>query len=223
MNFIRNILDAVSENLISGDAYYSIARGVFVTIGITILAWIVAAVFGIIISYFMSYDKKVISNIFKGISFFLRSTPVLLVLLLLDYVVFKQSHMSLVVLAGIGIGLYGAGHMSEVITRKVMESKKHQDVAVIHRLRQVYFTVTAPQMVEDTIFWWKRCFIQLFQWTTIVGYIAVNDLTEVMYRIGQRTMYPFFSIAFCILFYLVATLVIEIIFSYIEKYIQKKN
>ena len=220
MNFIRNILDAVSNNLISGDAYYIILKGIVVTIVITLIAWIVAGGLGILISYFMAYDKKIVSGIFRAISFLLRSTPVLLLLLLLKYVVLKQSHMNLMILAGIGIGLYGAGHLSEVITNKVNESKRTQDELVIKKLRHVYFTVTAPQMVEDTIYQWKRLFIQLFHWTTVVGYITVNDLTRVMIRIGQRTMYPFFSIAFCILFHLVTIAIIEMIFCWLEKKIK---
>ena len=221
MSVLRNLLDAVQNNLISGDAYYIIAKGVIVTFMITIIAWIVAAGLGAVLSYFMAYEKKVLSAFFSAISFLCRSTPVLLLLLLMYYVVFKSINLNLVLLSGVTIGLYGAGHFSEIIARQVRKAKEVQDDIVIRRLQQVYFSVTLPQTMEDTLFMIKRLSIQILQWTTVVGYITVNDLTEVMNRIGQRTMYPFFSIAVCIICYLIATIVIETVFHMIQKKIKK--
>lgn len=221
MSILRNLLDAVQNNLISGDAYYIIAKSVIVTFLITMIAWIVAVGLGGLMSYFMAYEKKVLSAVFSSISFLCRSTPVVLLLLLMYYVVFKSINLNLSLLAGFTIGLYGAGHFSEIIARQVMKAKEVQDDIVIKRLQQVYFSVTLPQTMEDTLFMTKRLSIQLLQWTTVVGYITVNDLTEVMNRIGQRTMYPFFSIAICIICYLIATIIIESVFKMIERKIKK--
>lgn len=223
MSILRNLLDAVQTNLISGDAYYIIAKGVFTTIAITILVWAITVAFGGVLSYFMSYEIRVLSILSSSISFVLRSTPVLLLLLLMYYVVFQSVNLNLILLSGGTIGLYGAGHFSEMLARQVKRASESQEESLIKRLRHVYFTVTLPQMVEDTAFMTKRLLIQLFQWTTVVGYITVNDLTEVMNRIGQRTMYPFFSIAVCILCYLLGTIVIEVIFQFIEKKMKEKN
>lgn len=221
MSILRNLLDAIQNNLISGDAYYIIAKSVIVTFLITVIAWIVATFVGTILSYFMSYEKKIVSAFFSSISFLCRSTPVLLLLLLMYYVVFQNIHVNLTLLAGVTIGLYGAGHFSEIMARQVRKAMESQDEVVIKRLKQVYFTVTLPQTMEDTLFMTKRLSIQILQWTTVVGYITVNDLTEVMNRIGQRTMYPFFSIAVCIICYLIATIVIETAFKMIERKIKK--
>lgn len=217
MSFIRNIFDAINNNLISGGAYYLIAKSVIVTIILVMIAWTVTVVIGSVLSYFMSYHKRGISGLAHATSFIFRSTPVVLLLLLFYYVVFKRLVFSVTLISGIAIGLYGAGHFAQIIARQVREAKKHQDIAVIRRLKQVYFTVTLPQTVEDTLFMIKRLAILLLQWTTIVGYISVNDLTEVMTRIGQRTMYPFFSIFVCIIFYLIMTILIEGMFYAIKK------
>lgn len=217
MSFIRNIFDAINNNLISGGAYYLIAKSVIVTIILVVIAWVITVAIGSVLSYFMSYHKRGISGLAHAISFIFRSTPVVLLLLLFYYVVFKRLHLSITLISGLAIGLYGSGHFAQIIARQVREAKKHQDVAVIRRLKQVYFTVTLPQTVEDTLFMVKRLAILLLQWTTIVSYISVNDLTEVMTRIGQRTMYPFFSIFVCIIFYLVMTILIEGIFYAIKK------
>ncbi len=221
MNILSNLMDAVNNNLISGDAYYIILKSVIVTFSITVIAWGVTFVLGTLVSYFMSYNQRIICSICSAISFLLRSTPVLLLLLLMYYVVFKNINLNLTLLTGITIGLYGAGHLSEIVARQVKKASEEQDEVIIKRLRQVYFTVTLPQMLEDTMFMSKRLCVQILQWTTVVGYITVNDLTEVMNRIGQRTMYPFFSIAVSIICYLIATIIIESFFRFLEKKIRK--
>jgi ABC-type amino acid transport system permease subunit len=75
--------------------------------------------------------------------------------------------------------------------------------------------------LEDSIFQVKRLMIQLLQWTCVAGYISVNDLTEVMYGIGHRTMYPFFSIAFAAILYIIITIIVEWIYKILCKKIKE--
>lgn len=223
MSFIRNIFDTVINNLISGDAYYIIAKSVIVTIAIGVIAWIVAFLVGGLVSYFMCYEKKVISRIAEAVSFVFRSTPALLMMLLFYYVFLKSSHMNPIIIASLALGFYGAGHFAEIIARGVLQAQKRQDIEVTKRLKNVFYTVALPQSMEETIFNIKRLVIHMFQWTTVVGFITVNDLTEVMNRIGQRTMYPFFSIFVCIIFHMVISIIIEGIFNAIEKRLNARS
>ena len=83
--------------------------------------------------------------------------------------------------------------------------------------------MVVPQALEDSLFHEKRLAVSLLQWTKIAGYISVNDLTEVMYGIGHRTMYPFFSIAFTGILYMLITILIEWIFKILEKKLKESN
>ena len=78
MRFITNIFNAVYNNLISGGAYYQIAKGVLVTAAVTVIAWIVAAGCGCLFSYLMCFEKKIVSSIGRGLCFVFRSVPVIL-------------------------------------------------------------------------------------------------------------------------------------------------
>lgn len=216
-SFISNIFDAVSENLISGGAYYLIAKAVAVTAMIAVFAWIIAAAAGIAISYLMCYEKRIVSGIGRGICFVFRSIPVLLIVWLLYYCFFGGSTLSGIIIVGLGIGLYGAGHLAEIISIAVKKEQEKMNKSVCSRLEKVYYTMVVPQALEDSLFQIKRLTIHLLQWTTIAGYVSVNDLTEVMYGIGQRTMYPFFSIFFAAILYMIATLLIEWIFKLIGR------
>lgn len=216
-NFVNNIFNAISDNLISGGAYYLIAKAAVVTILIILVAWVIAGLAGIGISYLMTYEKKVVSRIGRAISFVFRSVPVLLSVWLLHYCVFGSSTMSGIITAGLSIGLYGAGHLAEIISESVKKTQSRMHSDMKDKLEKFYFRMVVPQALEDSLFQVKRLAIQLLQWTTVAGYISVNDLTEVMYGIGHRTMYPFFSIAFAAIIYMLLTIVVECVFKLIGK------
>ncbi len=221
MSFFSNILDAVSDNLISGDAYYLIAKALIVTAAVTVVAWVIAFAAGALISYVGCYEKKFASMAGRFFSFLFRSTPVLLAILLFFYMFKGGSQTKGIFICGLAIGLYGAGHLSEILIHAVRVEQSKLTKGTREKLEKVYFSTVLPQAMEDSLFHIKRILILMFQWTTVVGYISVNDLTEVMMGIGQRTMYPFFSIAFSILIYLVVTIVIELVFRAIVKKIKK--
>lgn len=220
---INNIFNAISDNLISGGAYYLIAKAAVVTAIIAVLAWIIAFVVGIGISRLMSYEKKLLSRLGRAICFIFRSVPVLLSVWLLHYCVFGSSTMSGIITAGLSIGLFGAGHLAELISESVKKTQERMKGSMKDKLEKVYFRIVVPQALEDSLFHEKRLAVSLLQWTTIAGYISVNDLTEVMYGIGHRTMYPFFSIAFAAILYMLATILVEWVFKFLEKKLKKIN
>jgi len=220
---ISNIFNAVYNNLISGGAYYLIIKGILVTFLITVTAWIVAALIGIAVSYLMCYEKKVVSVIGRCMCFVFRSVPAILTLWLFYYCFFGKSSINPILISGVALGFFGAGHLSEIISRSVKKEQEELSANMKGRLEKVYFSTVIPQAAEDSLFSLKRLCVNLLQWSSVVGYIAVNDLTEVMYGIGQRTMYPFFSIFFAAICYILATILIEAVFSFVSKKIFGKD
>lgn len=220
--FISNIFNAVSENLISGGAYYLIAKAVAVTAVVTVAAWIVAALIGAALSYLMCYEKKVVSTIGRALCFVFRSVPVILTLWLFYFCIFGGGGLGAMIVAGLAIGFWGGGHLSEILARAVKKEQERLSPSLCGKLEGVYFTTVVVQAAEDSLFDIKRLAVHILQWSAVTGYIGVNDLTEVMYGIGHRTMYPFFSIFFAAILYILATLIIEWAFSFIGKKVGKE-
>ena len=214
---IGNIMGAIKDNLIAGGAYSLIIKAVIVTFVITVIAWLVAATVGAVCGYFMCYRQRVVTMLAEGFSFLFRATPVLLLLLFFYYGVFGSVNMNGILLSGLAIGLYGGGHFGEILMKTIRESEDWKNREMRRRLKSAFFTAALPHATGVSLFQVKRLSIQLLQWSTVVGYIGVNDLTEVMLTIGQRNMAPFFGIAFSILLYLIATLLIELAFAWIGK------
>lgn len=205
-------LSAVKDNLISGGAYSLILRAAVITAVITLCAWILAMAAGTLLAYGATSKRRIPAGIVRGIAFLLRSTPVLLAMLILDYGIFGAVRISSTVIAAIAVGLFGAGSIAELLTDDEDISGVTKTAALQRNLRG-FITKTVQARLAGARREWKRLMIGLLQWTTVAGYIGANDLTKVMQGIGNRTLYPVFSIAFSILLYLVAVLVTEWAFS----------
>ena len=136
--FFNNIFNAVSDNLISGGAYYLIAKAAIVTAAIAVLAWIIAGIVGIAVSYLMCYEKKVVSAIGRALCFIFRSVPVLILMWLLHYCVFGSSTLSGIITAGLSIGLYGAGHLAEIISESVKKTQETMKGSLKDRLEKYF-------------------------------------------------------------------------------------
>ena len=218
---IGNIMSAIKDNLIAGGAYTLIIKAIVVTFVITVIAWLIAIVIGAVCGYFMCYRQRAVTMLAEGFSFLFRATPVLLLILFFYYGVFGAINMNGVLLSGLAIGLYGGGHFGEILMKTIRESEDWQNREMRRRLKKAFFTAALPHATGVSLFQVKRLSIQLLQWSTVVGYIGVNDLTEVMLTIGQRNMAPFFGIAFSIVLYLIATLLIEAGFVWIGKLMER--
>ena len=216
VNGSMSILSAVKDNLISGGAYSLILRAAVITAVITLCAWLLAMVLGALLAYGATAKRRVPAAVVRGIAFLLRSVPVLLAMLLLDYGIFGAIHISSTVIAAIAVGLFGAGSLAELLTEGEKSSIDTESAPEKRSLR-AFCAETVPARLMGAKREWKRLMIGLLQWTTVAGYIGANDLTKVMQGIGNRTLYPVFSIAFSIVLYLVAVLLTEAVFSVLER------
>jgi len=213
MYALLGITDAVYSNLISGGAYFRIIKAVAVTVIITVGAWLTAMILGMLISYLMCYEKRLISGIGRAFCFIFRSVPVILVIWLIYYVPLFGINLPAVIAAALGIGLYGAGSFSEILTRSAKKEMEEYSETVKLRLKHSHFTAVIPEAIENSLFEIKRLTILILQLSSLAGYIGVGELVNVMSKIGHRNMYPFFSIFFCAVMYLIAAAILEAIFN----------
>ena len=223
MYALLGITDAVYSNLISGGAYFRIIKAIIVTGIITVAAWIIAMILGMLVSYLTCYEKKLLSGIGRALCFILRSCPVVLLIWLLYYVPVVGFNVPAIAAAALGIGLYGAGSYSEILTRSAKREMESFSENIKKSLSHSHFTAVIPEAIENSLFEIKRLTVLLLQFSSLAGYIGVGELTNVMSTIGHRNMYPFFSIFFCIVLYLIAAAIIEAIFNKLILRIKKRR
>lgn len=208
---VSGFMNVIKDNLISGGAYRQILSAAVTTVLVTLLSFLVAVLVWFGLSALGKSEKKPLCKTAAGFAYLFRSIPVPLLLLLLGGVVLAGLHIPLLIPAAIGIGLNGAGLLMELsagnralATGEEQTSKENltsgeeeKRNSVNSRLR---FLGSRPV---------RRIAVTIVQWTSVAGCIGIKDLAEVFQTIGNRTMYPLFSIACCILCYLVAIVVLE--------------
>lgn len=156
----------------------------------------------------------------KVFSVVVRGTPVLMLLLLLFYVVFARTGVPAIMVAIIGFGLNTAAHVSEIMKSALMAVDTGQ-VKAARTLGfsawQAFWYVTFPQAVAFARPMYRSATINLLQWTSVVGYVTISDLTRVINQLGARSAKPFYSLFLGIVIYLFVGYMIHLIFRLTER------
>jgi len=150
----------------------------------------------------------------------LRGTPVLVLLMLVFYVVFASVNINPVVVAVIAFGMNFAAYVAEIFRTGIEGVDKGQTEAGLAmgftRVRTFQYIVL-PQTVRRILPVYKGEFISLVKMTSIVGYIAVQDLTKASDIIRSRTFDAFFPlIMVAILYFAISWLLIQAL-DYVER------
>lgn len=156
----------------------------------------------------------------KVFSVVVRGTPVLMLLLLLFYVAFARTGVPAIMVAIIGFGLNTAAHVSEIMKSALMAVDTGQ-VKAARTLGfsawQAFWYVTFPQAVAFARPMYRSATINLLQWTSVVGYVTISDLTRVINQLGARSAKPFYSLFLGIVIYLFVGYMIHLIFRLTER------
>lgn len=210
------IIDSFDKNLFSGAAYLIVLKGLWVTIIISILGLF----FGTIVGGFLCFLRMSKIKIFRQISqltiAILRGSPVLLLLMILYYVAFANSRIDAVFIAVIAFAMNSGAHIAEIF-RSALEAVDRKQLEAARMLgfpkSKAFIAITIPQAGRIAKPVYQSAVINLIQWTSVVGYVTISDLTRTLNNIGARTGDPFFTLFFGILIYLGLSYSVYALFS----------
>jgi His/Glu/Gln/Arg/opine family amino acid ABC transporter permease subunit len=204
-SFVETVVNSFEKNLLSGNAYLIVLKGLWVTILISALGLFFGTIFGALLCALRMSGIKAFRWISRLIIAVLRGSPVLLLLMILYYVVFAESRINPVIIAVIGFAINSGAHIAEVM-RSALEAvdKRQFEAARMLGFSRVkaFLAVTLPQAGRIAKPVYQNSIINLIQWTSVVGYITITDLTRTVNNIGTRTGDPFFALFFGALIYL---------------------
>jgi len=216
MSILGRIYDSIYVNLIAGDSYLLFLSGIKITLLITLAGLFSGTLLGAVLCGLQYSGSKILNLISKAYIVVVRGTPVLLLLMLLFYVVFAQTRMDAIYIAVIAFGLNSAAHIAEIM-KTALESV---DPGQIMAARTLGFTkmgafwhITLPQASEYARPVYQNTVINVIQWTSVVGYITIADLTRVINTTGARTADPFFVIFIGIVIYLLLAYATYLVFQ----------
>jgi polar amino acid transport system substrate-binding protein len=219
-SFLQNTLQSFESNIIHEDRYLLILSGLQVTVMIAIFATIFGTLLGGLICFMRMSPHAWLSTPAKIYISILRGMPVLVLLMLIFYVVFASVNISPVLVAVIAFGMNFAAYVSEIFRSGVNGVDKGQveaGIAMGFTKLTTFIYITLPQTIQRILPVYKGEFISLVKMTSIVGYIAVQDLTKASDIIRSRTFDAFFPLVMiAILYFLISWLLLQSL-EYLER------
>jgi polar amino acid transport system substrate-binding protein len=206
--FLAGIASSFQSNIIQEKRYLLIWDGLKTTVVISVAATIFGTLLGALICFMRMSGKAVLNLPARVYIAILRGTPVLVVLMLIFYVVFASVNIDPVVVAVIAFGMNFAAYVAEIFRTGIEGVDKGQTEAGIAmgftRVR-TFLHIVLTQTVRRILPVYKGEFISLVKMTSIVGYIAVQDLTKASDIIRSRTFDAFFPLVMvAILYFLIS-------------------
>jgi polar amino acid transport system substrate-binding protein len=150
----------------------------------------------------------------------MRGMPVLVLLMIMFYVVFAGTSVNPVTVAVITFGMNFAAYVSEMF-RSAIESvdngQTEAGVALGFTPFKTFIYIVLPQAFKQVLPVFKGETISLVKTTSIVGFIAVQDLTKVGDIIRSRTFDAFFPLIMVAVLYFVISWIFAAVLDYIGK------
>ncbi len=202
--------------LIAGGAWSALLGGLWATVKISALALLFGTLLGALICM-MRRSRHAALRIPAAVYIsVLRGSPVLLLLMLMYYVVFAKSPLSAEMVAVVTFTLNTAAYVAELL-RSALDALDPGQIEAARTLgfsrREAFRLIALPQAAQIAKPMYQSVAVNLIQWTSVVGYVTITDLTRVINNISARTMQPLFMIVTGMLIYLLLAWALNALFA----------
>lgn len=212
-------MELIYKIFIKDGAWLTILNGLWATVQISALSLLFGTILGALICFFRVGKIKPLKIFAQMYIAIVRGSPVLMLLMLLFYGVFARSGLSPIMVAVITFSLHTAAHVAELLRAALMAI----DTGQVEAARTLGFSkfqafrlVTLPQIFRIAKPVYQSTIINLIQWTSVVGYVTITDLTRVINNIASRTMQPMITIIGGMIIYLALSYAVQGIFKLTE-------
>ncbi|WP_407449480.1 ABC transporter permease subunit [Fibrobacter sp.] len=174
-----------------------VTNGIWVTVYISILSALLGTVLGFLICLMRLSKIRIVDAIAIIYIRILQGTPSVVLLMILFYVVFARTEIDGVWVAVIGFGMNFGAYVSEMMRTGIEAVDKGQMEAALalgYTKPRAFFKIVLPQAARHFLPVYQGEFISLVKMTSIVGYIAIQDLTKASDIIRSRTYEAFFPL-----------------------------
>ncbi|MGN0595855.1 MAG: ABC transporter substrate-binding protein/permease [Ruminiclostridium sp.] len=225
-SFFEDIKNSFVKTFITENRWKLILNGLLVTILISLCAFVLGSVLGGVVCAMLRSRKKPVSLFARGYIRLLQGTPIIVLLMILYYVILKDVDISAIIVAIIGFSLNLAAYTSEIFRTAINAVDKGQieaAYAIGFNKTQTFFKIILPQAAKNALPVYKGEFISLVKATSIVGYIAIQDLTKASDIIRSRTYEAFFPLITTAVIYFAVTYLFIVLLNALERKIDPKR
>ena len=224
--FFDSIASSFEKNFIRESRWKLIAEGIGTTCIITVLSALFGSMLAFLVCMFRRTGSRlavIISNIYVKL---LQGTPIVVLLMILYYVVLGRSGLEAVWVAVIGFTLNFGAYASEIMRsgiESIDDGQREAALALGYSENQAFFKFIFPQAAVRFLPVYRGEIVSLLKSTSIVGYIAIQDLTKMSDIIRSRTYEAFFPLIATAIIYFILAWVISLILKAVLKGVDRRH
>lgn len=215
----QKLANSFQKNFIKENRWQLVLSGIGITLLISILSALVGTVLGFGICLLRLSRSHTAATLAKAFIRLIQGIPLVVLLMMLYYVVFGSVDISAILVAVVGISINFGVYVSEMMRTGIEAVDKGQIEAALalgYSRVQTFRKITFPQAARHFLPVYKGEFISMVKMTSIVGYIAIQDLTKVTDIIRSRTYEAFFPLVVTAAIYFVLAYCLTALLDLVE-------
>lgn len=205
------LVEAFRQNFLVENRWRMIVDGLLTTLTITFWSILLGSLLGILLCAMARSRKKGLRTFVSLYDGFMFGIPMLVLLLIMFYVVLAHTGWGAVTIAIIAFALNfasAAGGVFKTAVESVPGGQTEAGLALGFTRLQTFLNIVLPQAVRVGLPLYKGECISLLKGTSIVGYIAIIDVTRASDLLRSRTFDAFLPLlAVTVIYFLLAWLI----------------
>ena len=211
--FVQGIKESFHKTLVVEERWRILTRGLWVTVRITLLSMLFGTLLGLGLYAMRVSRRRWMRSIEWGYSVFMRGIPMVVLLMILFYVILSGQGGLLVAVVAFSMSFASfVSEMTVTAVEGVGTGQREAAMALGFTPWKTIRLIIAPQALRRALPHFKSEAVSLIKNTSIVGYIAIEDITRASDMIRSRTFEAFFPLLLVtIVYFLLAWLLSKLV------------
>jgi His/Glu/Gln/Arg/opine family amino acid ABC transporter permease subunit len=218
--FWKGLEASFRRTFITEDRYQILLSGLGVTVALSLIAGLFGTLLGILICFLRTRRQPLVSAFASLYIRIFRALPVVVLLLVLNYLVLRDSGLEAFWVCAITFSVEFSAYCSEIFRagiNAVPEGQSKAAAALGFPRTKAFRKVVLPQAFVHMLPTYSGQFIATVKMTAVAGYISVIDLTKASDIIRSRTYEAFFPLLLTSVVYFVLCAVLIALLRAVER------
>lgn len=201
-----SIFDRFYATFIYEERYRYFLDGLKITLLMTFSSFILGTATGIAFCALKRSKNAAVRRIVSAVSSFFVKLPTMVLLMVFVYILFGSSGLSIIIIVIFALTIKAGAYFSDIFfsALKTVDPGEIEAARTLGMNRsQTFFHVILPQAVTAALPVFKNQFVSTMQETSVVGYLAIMDLTKASGIVTSRTLDALFGLIVVSAIYLV--------------------
>lgn len=219
--FWDSLKESFHKNFIHEDRWRFLVDGLWETIIIAVFSLLLGTLLAGFVCWMRMNRRRWLRMVAATYIDIMRGVPLLVILMLMFYVVLAPTGLNATTVAVISFAIVFGAYVSEIFRtaiKSIGQGQTEAGVALGFTPLQTFLYIVMPQAAKAALPVYKGEAVSLFKNTSIVGYIAIQDLTKASDLIRSRTFDAFFPlIVISIIYFVLAWLLGKLLDRAVKK------